>query len=140
MADAEPTVPPRPSIPPCLPSPKERGMILDYLAGLKELCKNKEAQGPPLIVMKKEGCTNAVTEEHGVYFLHDAFESPENFMWHSPTRSLVRIYESQDSTEDHTVMFYEKRDNHRVVMMRIPYEDTEFVGRMAARCVNVMCL
>jgi len=37
-------------------------------------------------------------------------------------------------------MFYEKRDNHRVVMMRIPYEDTEFVGRMAARCVNVMCL
>jgi len=129
-----PTVHSKPSI----PSPKEGRMFRDYLAGLEELCENKK--GTPYTVMNCCECTNNVTEEGRLRILYDAFESPENFMWHSPTRSFVRIYESQVSTEDHTVMFYEKRDNHRVVMMRIAYEDTEFVGRMAARCVNVMCL
>jgi len=120
-----------------IPPPKEYRMILDSLAGLKELCENKEAQGSPHIVTKDNACKNDLTEEIMAGLLHDAFESTANFMWHPPTHRYIKIYESQVSTEDHTMIFYEKVDDHKITVTRVPYEIRNFAIRMVRQCVNV---
>ena len=128
---------PNPPIPDHIPSPKEYRMMLDYMAGLKELCENKEERGLPHTVMKDNACKNDLTEENMAGILYDAFESPVNFMWHPPTLSYVKIYEAQVSTEDHMVIFYAKMDDHEITTVRVSYEDTESIERMVGECVNV---
>jgi len=110
-------------------------MIPDYLAGLKEFCETKE--DPTLEVGKHPECKNDFTDKTMWRLLRDAFGSPEKFVWHCPSRSLVRIYTSRVSTQDHTVIHYEKKDNHRVTIMRMPYEDTEYTRKMADQSVKV---
>jgi len=168
MADAEPTVHPNPSIPspeegsmfleylaglkdlceipfghsnPSIPFPKEGGTFRDYLAGLEDLCETMEV--PTYAVLTHPKCTNNVTAEDRTRLLYDAFQSPRNFMWHYRIRSFVRVYEAQDSTEDHTAIFYDKVDDnqeHRVTIMHVPYGDTGFAKRMCEQSVPVTYL